>query len=122
LRSGDLTPAFAATYLIGDQLDAPPPSGRAVSLFFLARFRAEGGYEPVWSEFHRYEGGSGKQVLTYLDAAATPAGRIDFVEVRDGSGGIRIGGSVDRGDTRELDWREDTECRSELLLEVDATP
>jgi len=119
---GDPTPAFAATYLIGDQLDAPPPSGQAVSLFFLARFRAQGGYVPVWSEFHRYEGGSGKQVLTYLDAAATPAGRIDFVELRDGSGGIRIGGSIDTGETRQLDWNEDAVCRSELLLEVDATP
>jgi len=92
---GDPTPAFAATYLIGDQLDAPPPSGQAVSLFFLARFRAQGGYVPVWSEFHRYEGGSGKQVLTYLD---------------------------DTGETRQLDWNEDAVCRSELLLEVDATP
>ena len=119
---GDTTPAFAATYLIGDQLDASPPSGQAVSLFFLARFRAQGGYVPVWSEFHRYEGGTGKQVLTYLDAAATPGGRIDFVEVRDGSGGIRIGGSVDGGETRQLDWTEDVVCRSELLLEVAATP
>ena len=119
---GDPTPAFAATYLIGDQLDAPPPSGQAVSLFFLARFRAQGGYVPVWSDFHRYEGGSGKQVLTYLDAAATPAGRIDFVELRDGSGGIRIGGSIDTGETRQLDWNEDAVCRSELLLEMDATP
>ena len=119
---GDSTSAFAATYLIGDQLDAPPPNGQAVSLFFLARFRPQGGYVPVWSEFRRYEGGSVKEVFAYLDAADSPAGRIDFVELRDGSGGIRIGASVDRGETRQLDWTEDAVCRSELFLEAATTP
>jgi hypothetical protein len=119
---GDSTSAFAATYLIGDQLDAPPPDGQAVSLFFLARFRPQGGYVPVWSEVRRYEGGAGKEVFAYLDAAETPAGRIDFVELRDGSGGIRIGASVDRGETRQLDWMEDAACRAELFLEAATAP
>jgi len=119
---GDSTSAFAATYLIGDQLDAPPPSGQAASLFFLARFRPQAGYVPVWSEFRRYEDGAGKEVFAYLDAADSPAGRIDFVELRDGSGGIRIGASVDRGETRQLDWTEDAACRAELFLEAATTP
>ena len=118
----DPTPAFAATYLIGDQLDAPSPDNEAVSLFFLARFRPQGGYEPVWSEFRRYEGGSGKEVFAYLGAADAPAGRIDFVELRDGSGGIRIAASVDREESRQLDWTEDALCRSELLLGAITTP
>jgi len=119
---GDPTPAFAATYLINDQLEAPSPEGEAVSLFFLARFTPQGGYAPVWSEFRRYEGGSGKEVFTYVDAADAPVGRIDFVDIRDGSGAVRIAASIDRGESRQLDWTEDAECRSELLLEAAPTP
>jgi hypothetical protein len=119
---GDSTRAFAATYLIADQLDAPPPDGQAVSLFFVARFRPQGGYVPVWSEFRRYGSGSGKEVFTYLDAADGPAGRIDFVELRDGSGEIRIAASVDRGETRTLDWTEEGECRAELMLGTVVSP
>jgi hypothetical protein len=119
---GDATPAFAATYLIGDELDAPSPDREAVSLFFLARFNAQGGYQTVWSELRRYVGGSGKEVFAYLDAADAPAGRIDFVDVRDGSGEIRIAASVDRDGSRQLDWMEDAACRSELLLGAATTP
>ena len=119
---GDPTPAFAATYLINDQLEAPSPEGEAVSLFFLARFTPQGGYAPVWSEFRRYEGGSGKEIFTYVDAADAPVGRIDFVDIRDGSGAVRIAASIDRGESRQLDWTEDAECRSELLLEAAPTP
>ncbi len=118
---GDLTPAFAATYLINDQLDAPSPDGEAVSLFFLARF-TQGGYVPAWSEFRRYDGGSGKEVFAYVDAADAPVGRIDFVDMRDGSGAVRIAASVDRGESRQLDWTADAVCRSELMLETTATP
>ena len=113
---GDATPAFAATYLINDVLDAPPPDGPAVSLFFLARFDSQRGYVPVWSEFRRYDGASGKEVHSYLDALDTPPGRIDFVDVRGGSGAIRVGASLERGGERSLDWTEPVECRSELLL------
>jgi hypothetical protein len=118
---GDPTPAFAATYLINDQLDAPSPDGEAVSLFFIARF-TQGGYVPVWSEFRRYDGGSGKEVFAYVDAADAPVGRIDFVDMRDGSGAVRIAASIDRGESRQLDWTEDAVCRSELMLEATATP
>lgn len=119
---GDPTPAFAATYLINDQLDAPAPDGEAVSLFFLARFDSQGGYAPSWSEFRRYDGGSGKEVYVYVDAADTPVGRIDFVDMWDGSGTARIAASVDRGESRQLDWTEDTVCRSAVLLGAATTP
>jgi hypothetical protein len=118
---GDPTPAFAATYLINDQLEAPSPDGEAVSLFFIARF-TQGGYVPVWSEFRRYDGGSGNEVFAYVDAADVPVGRIDFVDMRDGSGAVRLAASINRGELRQLDWTEDVVCRSELMLEATATP
>jgi len=120
---GDQAPAFAATYLINDELDPPAPSsGESVSLFFLARYTPDGGYETVWSEFRRYEDGEGREVSTYVDAAVTPAGRIDFVDVRDGTGAVRIAGSVERPGARHLDWTEAAECRVELLLEAATGP
>ncbi len=120
---GDGAPAFAATYLINDELDAPdPPGDEAVALFFLARFTPQGGYEPVWSEFRRYADGQGREIPTYVDAAVTSAGRIDFVDVRDGTGAIRMAASVERSEARQLDWTEDAECRVELLLGAVAGP
>lgn len=120
---GDESPAFAATYLINDELDAPaPPTGQAVSLFFLARYSPEVGYEPVWSEFRRYEDGEGREVPVYVDAAVTPVGRVDFVDVKDGIGIVRIAASVERTGDRQLDWMEAPECRVELLLGAGTGP
>lgn len=113
---GDSNPAFAATYLIGDDLEGPAPTGDAVSLFYLARFDPQRGYYPVWSEFRRYDGGSGKEVYTYLDAIQGPSGRIDFVEIRDGSGERRIAASRATAEERGLDWNEGSDCRAETLL------
>lgn len=114
---GDANPAFAATYLIGDDLEGPAPDGDAVSLFFLARFDPQRGYYPVWSEFRRYEGGTGKEVFTYVDAVNGPSGRVDFVELRDGSGTRRLAASRDTENERGLDWTEAPLCRAESLLE-----
>ena len=113
---GDANPAFAATYLISDDLEGPAPTGNAVSLFYLARFDPQRGYYPVWSEFRRYEGGSGKEIYTYVDAVEGPSGRIDFVEMRDGSGVRRLAGSRATEDERGLDWIEGSDCRVETLL------
>ena len=115
---GDENPAFAATYLINDALDALAPEGQAVSLFFLARFEPTRGYYPVWSEYRRYGDGAGKEVFSYLTAVAAPAGRIDFVELRDGTGSVRLAASLDAGDGegRKVDWTEGELCRAELLL------
>jgi hypothetical protein len=115
---GDPNPAFGATYLINDTLEGPPPDGRATSLFYLARFDPQRGYYPVWSEFRRYEGGSDKEVFSYVDAVDAPVGRIDFAELRDGTGSVRLvasRGSEDAGE-REVDWLEDADCRAGLLL------
>lgn len=115
---GDENPAFAATYLINDALDAPVPERQAASLFFLARFDPTRGYYPVWSEFRRYGEGVAKEVFSYLTAVAAPAGRIDFVELRDGTGPVRLAASLDAGDgeDRKVDWTEGESCRAELLL------
>jgi hypothetical protein len=115
---GDANPAFAATYLINDALDAPAPDGQAVSLFFLARFDPARGYYPVWSEFRRYGNGAGKEVFSYLTAVDSPAGRIDFVELRDGSGAVRLAASLgaEGAEDRRVDWTEEENCRAQLLL------
>jgi hypothetical protein len=113
---GDANPAFAATYLINDDIEGPAPTGEAVSLFFLARFDPQRGYYPVWSEFRRYEGGTGKEVFTYLGALDGPSGRIDFVEIRDGSGQRLLAASVVREEERGLDWTEAAGCRVESVL------
>jgi len=115
---GDANPAFAATYLINDELNAPAPEAQAVSLFFLARFDPTRGYYPVWSEYRRYGGGAGKEVFSYLTAVAAPAGRIDFVELRDGTGTVRLAASLDAAgeENRKVDWTEGEGCRAELLL------
>ncbi len=113
---GDANPAFAATYLISDDLDGPAPTGEAVSLFYLARFDPQRGYYPVWYEFRRYDGGTGKEVYTYVDAVDGPSGRIDFVELRDGSGERRLAASRVTEEERGLDWTEAAGCRVESLL------
>ncbi len=115
---GDENPAFAATYLINDVLDAPAPEVQAVSLFFLARFDPTRGYYPVWSEYRRYGDGTGKEVFSYLTAVAAPAGRIDFVELRDGTGAVRLAASLAAGgeQNRKVNWTETEGCRAELLL------
>jgi hypothetical protein len=113
---GDANPAFAATYLINDDLEGPAPTGDAVSLFYLARFDPQRGYYPVWSEFRRYEGGAEKEVYTYVDAVNGPSGRVDFVDLRDGSGGRRLAASLATDNDREVDWTESSDCRVETLL------
>ncbi|MFQ5746153.1 MAG: hypothetical protein ACE5HF_02910 [Gemmatimonadota bacterium] len=118
---GDAAPAMAATYLINDALDGPPPAGPAVSLFFLARFRPARGYVPVWSILRRYEAGS-REIYTYATAMAGPRGRLDFLVLSDGNT-RRLAASADAGDdggNRGIDWVEDGRCPVLDLLRREA--
>lgn len=112
---GDPEPAMAATYLINDVPEGPPPAGEATSLFFLARFDSERGYVPEWSELRRYGGGAGKEVFLYRGAVDGPTGRIDFVERRDGDT-ARLAASPDVEGRRAITWTEDAACPADALL------
>jgi hypothetical protein len=114
--AGDARPAMAATYLINDVVEAPPPDGLASSLFYLARFDPARGYVPVWSEYRRYGAGTTKEVFTYAESIPGPAGRIDFVYRHDGSGRV-LAASVDAGEERRISWTELPRCASAELFE-----
>lgn len=115
---GDAAPAMAATYLINDKLGGPPPSGEAVSLFFLARFDPARGYVPVWSIFRRYEAAS-REIYSYGTGMRGPRGRLDFLIRSDGTS-RRLAASADtgaEGGARRVEWVEAGECPSLDLLE-----
>jgi hypothetical protein len=115
---GDSRPAMVATYLINDSLGGPGPTGPATSLFFLARF-GPSGYVVDWSEMRTYSGeAGGRELFTWLDAAPTPGGRLDFAVLRDGEV-RRLAASLDGDDPdRGIAWTEETRCPSLELLEV----
>ena len=115
---GDPRPAMVATYLINDSLGGPGPTGSATSLFFLARF-GPSGYVADWSEMRTYSGeAGGRELFTWLDAAPTPGGRLDFAVLRDGAV-RRLAASLDSDDPdRGITWTEGARCPSLELLEV----
>lgn len=112
---GDREPAMAATYLINDAIEGPAPTGDATSLFFLARFEPVRGYVTEWSELRRYGGGAGKELFVYRGAVDGPAGRIDFVERRDG-GSARLAASPDSEERRSISWTAGTACPADEIL------
>lgn len=113
---GDERHAMAGTYLINDALNADPPQGEAVSLFFLARFDPAVGYAAEWSEMRTYSGGT-REAFTWLAAIPGPAGRIDFAILHDGASRRMVASSVREGEERRIDWTEGSRCPSLELLE-----
>lgn len=100
---GDTLPGFAATYLIADSLAPGPPTGRAVSLVFLARAGAGEGYEPVWALVERYESGDAKAAYRYLEPLHLPDARIDLLRRYDGDGSRLAAAWTVDGD-RRIGW------------------
>lgn len=113
---GDARPAMAATYLINDTVDGPPPPGSSASLFFIARFDPARGYVADWSEVRRYDAAAGKEVFVYAGAFAGPGGRVDVVSVHGASGAVRLGASRATAGQRRLDWTEGPACPGLSLL------
>lgn len=111
--SGDAGPALVATYLVNDSLKPSWSEGRAVSLFFMARFDASRGYYPVWHEYRRYRSADDREVFTYENWIEAAPGRLDFLELY-GNGNIRLAASLEREDARkrEIDWTESERCQS----------
>lgn len=74
--SGGGAPELAATYLVGDQLEAGPAEDGGYSIFYLASYETRTGYTPFYTEVHNYrEGGKeAPRLVDYLDwnAAGTP--------------------------------------------------
>ncbi len=111
--AGDEGPAIVATYLVNDSLTLEGSQGRAVSLFFMARYDASRGYYPVWHEYRRYNSAEDREVFTYEDWIEAPPGRLDFLELY-GDGSARLAASLEREDarSREIDWTESERCQS----------
>lgn len=122
MLDGDTVPAMTATYLVADSLAPGPPSGDAISLFFIARFEPARGFSSVWQEVRRYSTAENKEAFEYLDWIRTPAGRVDFLRRVDGSAiGLAAGVAPVDGGARGVDWIEGPDCRA-LALVGDAGP
>ena len=115
---GDSRPAMAATYLINDTVDGAGAGGSATSLFFLARF-GSAGYAADWSEMRTYSGaGESREIFTWVGAAPSPEGRLDFAARRDGPA-RRLVASIDTEEARRgIVWTEGARCPSLELLET----
>lgn len=111
--TGDEGPAIVATYLVNDSLKLEWTEGRAVSLFFMARYDPSRGYYSVWHEYRRYRSAEDREVFTYENWIETPPGRLDFLELY-GDGTIRLAASLEREDARkrQIDWTESERCQS----------
>lgn len=59
-------PEMAATYLVGDSLAPGPADPQGYSVFYLADYQTERGYDPVYSEVHDYRQ-DGKIALRLVD-------------------------------------------------------
>src|SRR5690606_34805172 len=59
-------PEMAATYLVGDSLAPGPADPQGYSVFYLADYQTERGYNPIYSEVHDYRE-DGKIALRLLD-------------------------------------------------------
>lgn len=120
---GDTVPGMTATYLVADALAPGPPTGEAISLFFVARREPASGFIPVWSEVRRYETADEKQALAYVDWIRLPSRRVDFVRLVEG-GGTRLAASVRPAEGEEngwgVDWSEEPGCPA--LSRVRASP
>ena len=118
----DGSPGMTGTYLVNDRVDGDGPTGRAASLFFLARYKPSRGYEPLWSEVRRYGGNDDdREYFVYRGAASGPLGRIDFAE-RLGGQSPTLVASIERaeGDRRVIDWVESELCASTDILRAAA--
>lgn len=115
----DTASAMAATYLVEDQLAPGPPTGDAISLFFLARWEATRGFIPVWQELRRYSDPRDKEAFEHLDWLGTEFGRVDVLRRYDGVG-VGLAASTERipGDpsARAIEWIEGPDCRALALL------
>jgi hypothetical protein len=114
----DGSPGMAGTYLINDRIDGDGPTGRAASLFFLARYQPSSGYEPLWWEVRRYGGDAGgREFFVYRGAMSGPLGRIDFAE-RLGGQSPTLVASIEGADgkSRTIDWVESELCPSTDIL------
>ena len=62
-------PEMVATYLVGDSLAAGPADPQGYSVFYLADYQTERGYNPVYSEVHDYrkDGKISLRVVDYLN-------------------------------------------------------
>lgn len=106
---GDSVPGFAATFLVADSLRPGPPSGRAVSLFYLARPHPSEGYVVDWSVIERYETAGEKAIYRYVESLRLPAGRIDLLR-RYGGGGARLVAAWEAGGDRRIRWSDPGRC------------
>lgn len=115
----DTAAAMASTYLVEDQLAPGPPTGDAISLFFLARWEPTRGFIPVWQEVRRYSDARNKEAFEHLDWITTEHGRIDFLRRYDGVG-VGLAASTERipGDpsARAIEWIEGPACSGLALL------
>jgi hypothetical protein len=62
-------PEMIATYLVGDSLAAGPADPQGYSVFYLADYQTERGYNPVYSEVHDYrqDGKISLRLVDYLN-------------------------------------------------------
>ena len=62
-------PEMVATYLVGDSLAAGPADPQGYSVFYLADYQTERGYNPIFSEVHDYrkDGKISLRLVDYLD-------------------------------------------------------
>lgn len=119
LGAGDTATAMAATYLIADSLAPTPPTGDAVSLFFLADSDPRRGYVTRWSELRRYDSADRKEVFVYLDWSATPRGPLHLLRLYDGrSVRLAAGFVAEDGEEPAVEWREDPGCPALARLEA----
>lgn len=119
LGAGDTATAMAATYLIADSLAPGPPTGDAISLFFLADSDPRRGYVTRWSELRRYDSADRKEAFVYLDWSATPRGRLHLLRLYDGRSARLAAGFVSEDEEEPaLEWREDPRCPALARLEA----
>ena len=119
--AGDEGPAIVATYLVNDSLTPEWTEGRAVSLFFMARYEPARGYYSVWHEYRRYQSAEDREIFTHENWLEAPPGRLDFLELY-GDGSERLAASLEREDERkrQIDWTESERCQSREAF--DGTP
>lgn len=62
-------PEMVATYLVGDSLAAGPADPQGYSVFYLADYQTERGYNPIYSEVHDYrqDGKISLKLVDYLN-------------------------------------------------------
>lgn len=111
-------PGMSASYLVRDSLAPVPPTGSAVSLFFIAREDSARGFEPTWVRMHRYDSGGGKRAYAHLTSAASPEGPVHFLRLYDDSA-VRLAAlwPDSTGAPGEVTWEGPARCSALRLLE-----